>query len=331
MRRIPQPAWKPRVSYTGHNLKGLGAPQSTTSALESTVGITGQGGATGAVHGAAAGASIGTAIVPGIGTAIGAVVGALAGALIHSSKFPDWLAADTQIIAQMNQLPAGTRGRDLSLQTLLYMYDAVVVTGALYSYVNPAPSHSPSDMQSEFNWIMAWMKTIIQAMNQAPIGAPVNLSIPTGNGVTFTMNFTNPGTADSNSVAQTVMIPAYIAWCTHNNATDVQNCNTDAAKPIVQLVLTLMTDYQIGQNPPPAAQASVATTPPPAIVTPDNQAAVTVQQSSMPAPTMSQSTPPPQVIYEQAPAAAPATSDNTMLYIGAGLAAVLILTRNKKK
>jgi hypothetical protein len=255
---------RPQIRATGP-LKGLGFLGTPIESAElSAVGVTGKGGTSGAVTGAAAGAGIGTAIFPGIGTAIGAAIGAIAGGLIHTSQFSAWLAADTQIISQMQSLPAGFTGRSLTKSVLEEMWTAVVVTGAMYSYVNPNPGHSPSDMQNEFDWVMGFIGDILQCMNKYPVGAALNVTENVGNGVTFTLAFTNPGSSNSDVVAQKVMIPAYLAWCTHNGAVDTQptHCSGDASRPINQLLLTLMTDYQIAQYPPPASQnpAPAATT-----------------------------------------------------------------------
>jgi hypothetical protein len=266
-------------------LKGLGINQGTGGAALTALGVSGQGGASGAIGGAAKGASIGTAIVPGIGTAIGAVIGAIAGGLIHTSQFPAWLAEDTNIIKVLQQLPSGFQGRTLPLLnptaanplTLEMIWTAIVVTGNMYGYVSPSPAHSPSDMANEFNWVMAWIKSILTCMNQNPVGANLTVSVNAGNGVNFSLTFNNPGLSNSAQVTQVVTIPAYLAWCTHNGAVDTQSnhCPGDASNPINQLVLELMTDYQIAQvNPAMGAQAPAPTTS--AVVTPAQTATATV-------------------------------------------------------
>jgi|HubBroStandDraft_3_1064219.scaffolds.fasta_scaffold21928_3 hypothetical protein len=276
---------KPQIKTTGP-LRGLGylgaaAYGATEQAELSAIGVSGQGGASGAIGGAAKGASVGMTVYGPIGAAIGAVIGAIAGGLIHTSKFADWLAADTQIIQQMENLPAGFMGRALSKGVLEEMWTAVVVTGAMYAY-NPDSAHSPSDMQNEFDWVMGFIGDILQCMNKYPIGAPINVTENVGNGVTFTLAFTNPGSQSSDVVAQKVMIPAYLAWCTHNGAVDTQptHCSGDASRPINQLLLTLMTDYQIAQYPPPASQApavAAASAPKPmSTILPVKTATVTV-------------------------------------------------------
>lgn len=278
-------------------LARLGVNTGTGGAALTAVGVTGKGGASGAVTGAAKGASVGASagsIVPGVGTAIGAaigaVVGAVAGALIHTSDFPEWLANDANIVKVLQQLPAGFQGRSLPLQTptqanpitLEMIWTAIVVTQNMYAYVSPNPGHSPSDMQNEFNWVIAWMTSIVKCMNQHPIGTKLNMSVTVGNGVTFTLAFTNPGSASSATVANNVMIPAYLAWCTHNGKVDTQSnhCPGDAANPLNRLVLTLMTDWVIAQNPPPASQAAapaaVVAAPKTATVVPAKTATVTV-------------------------------------------------------
>lgn len=297
------------IIRSGHFF-GLGSNPILTA-----VGVTGQGGATGAVVGAAKGASVGTEIVPGIGTAIGAVIGAIAGGLIHTSDYPQWLAEDTNIVKVLEQLPPGFQGRTLPLQTpsaqnpltLEMIWTAIIVTGNLYAYVNPSPAHSPSDMQNEFNWVMAWLRSILTCMNQNPVGANLTVTCNVGNGVTFTLTFDNPGLADSAQVNQVVTVPAYLAWCTHNGKVDTQSnhCPGDASNPLNQLVLELMTDYAIAQvNPsagapqsappaPPAAAPAVATAPPAAtlpVVTPAQTATVTVSSPATPTAPAAQTT-----------------------------------------
>ena len=244
-------------------------------------GVTGKGGASGAASGAAAGASIGSSIFPGIGTAIGAIIGAVAGGLIHTSQYGSWLATDTNIINVLKNIPAGFQGRTLPRQTptatapltLEMIWTAIVVTGNMYSYVSPNPGHSPSDMQNEFDWVMAWMLSILKCMNSNPVGANLTVTCNVGNNVTFHLTFVNPGLANTNTVTQTVIIPAYLAWCTHNNTVDTQSthCPADAKNPLNQLVLDLMTDYQIAQVNPAAGQAPAA-----AVVTPGKTATATV-------------------------------------------------------
>jgi hypothetical protein len=302
-------SWRARPASLGalgdtcvNNSAAATVPKSTTKAVPATPrgaqlrglgilppGVTGKGGASGAVTGAATGASIGTTIFPGIGTAIGAVIGAVAGGLIHTSDYSSWLATDTNIINVLHALPSGFQGRTLPRQTptaanpltLEMIWTAIVVTGNMYAYVSPSPGHSPSDMQNEFDWVMAWMLSILKCMNTNPVGANLTVTCNVGNGVTFTLTFDNPGLTNTNAVAQTVMIPAYLAWCTHNNTVDTQSnhCPGDASNPINQLVLTLMTDYQIAQVNPNAGKVA-APAPTPAkttpIVTPGKTATVTV-------------------------------------------------------
>jgi hypothetical protein len=289
-----------RVSPTIRGLQfgRLGVNTGTGGAALTAVGVTGKGGTSGAVTGAAkgasVGASVGSAVFPGVGTAIGAaigaVLGAVAGGVIHTSDFANWLATDTNIIKILQQLPANFQGRTLPKQTptqnapitLEMIWTAIVVTGNMYNYTDA--KGSPSDMQNEFNWIMAWMASILQCMNKYPIGAKISMSISVGNGVNFTLSFVNPGSANSATVANNVMIPAYLAWCTHNGAVDTQasHCPGDAANPLNRLVLTLMTDYQIAQYPPPASQAAPPKTaaavaaPKTATVVPAKTATVTV-------------------------------------------------------
>jgi hypothetical protein len=273
----------PRAGLKG--LGRLGTNTGTGGAALTALGVSGSGGASGAIGGAAKGAAIGSAIVPGIGTAIGAVIGAIAGGLIHTSQFPAWLAEDTNIIKVLQQLPAGFQGRTLPLLspttqnplTLEMIWTAIIVTGNMYAYVSPSPAHSPSDMANEFNWVMAWIKSLLTCMNQNPVGANLTVSINAGNGVNFSLTFDNPGLANTAQVTQVVIIPAYLAWCTHNGAVDTQSnhCPGDASNPLNQLVLELMTDYQIAQvNPSMGVQAPAPTTS--AVVTPKQTATVTV-------------------------------------------------------
>src|SRR5208337_5558539 len=99
------------------------------------------------------------------------------------SDFPKWLAEDTNIVKVLQALPPGFQGRSLpalsptSSQpiTLEMIWTAIIVTGNMYAYVNPSPAHSPSDMANEFNWVMAWMRSIFTCMNQNPVGA--NLTV----------------------------------------------------------------------------------------------------------------------------------------------------------
>jgi Glycine zipper len=277
---VPASATKAPVSRTaiavpkGAQLRGFGILPP---------GITGKGGTQGAVTGAATGASIGTTILPGIGTAIGAVIGAVAGGLIHTTQFASWLATDTNIINVLHALPSGFQGRTLPRQTptaanpltLEMIWTAIVVTGNMYAY-NPDAAHSPSDMQNEFDWVMAWMLSILKCMNANPVGANLTVTCEVGNGVTFHLTFDNPGLSNTNTVAQTVMIPAYLAWCTHNNTVDTQSnhCPGDASNPVNQLALTLMTDYQIAQVNPSAGAVAPAKAAP--IVTAGKTATVAV-------------------------------------------------------
>jgi hypothetical protein len=311
----------PRV---GVQLRGLGflGSAAAESAELNAVGVSGKGGASGAIGGAAKGASVGSAFGP-IGAGIGAVIGAVAGGLIHTSQYSSWLATDTNIIAVLKQLPAGFQGRTLPKQTptatapltLEMIWTAIVVTQNMYGYVSPNPGHSPSDMQNEFNWVMGWIASILQCMNQNPVGATLQATVNAGNGVTFTLTFVNPGSSNSATVTQKVIIPAYLAWCTHNGAVDTQSthCPGDAANPINQLVLELMTDYQIAQYPPPAAQP--ATTPKaPATVTVTTAAGSTTVAKggnavTTPATaTHSVMTAPPPSIATAAAASSPATT-----------------------
>lgn len=276
-------ALTPRAGLKGFGR--LGVNTGTGGAALTALGVSGSGGAAGAIGGAAKGASIGTAIVPGIGTAIGAVIGAIAGGLIHTSQFPAWLAEDTNIIKVLQQLPSGFQGRSLPLLTpttanpltLEMIWTAIIVTSNMYAYVSPSPAHSPSDMANEFNWVMAWMKSIFTCMNNNATGANLTVTVNAGNGVNFSLTFTNPGLSNSAQVNQVVTIPAYLAWCTHNGTVDTQSnhCPGDASNPLNQLVLELMTDYAIAQvNPKMGALAPAPTTSP--VIAPSQTATATV-------------------------------------------------------
>jgi hypothetical protein len=339
----------------------LGINSGGSGATLTALGVSGQGGASGAIGGAAKGAAIGSAIFPGIGTAIGAAIGAVAGGLIHTSDFPKWLAEDTNIIKVLQQLPPGFQGRSLpalsptSSQpiTLEMIWTAIIVTGNMYSYVSPSPAHSPSDMANEFNWVMAWMKSILTCMNQNPTGSNLTVSVNAGNGVNFSLTFDNPGLANTAQVNQVVIVPAYLAWCTHNGAVDTGHCATDANNPLNQLVLELMTDYQIAAvNPSMGALAPAPTTS--AIVAPAQTASVTVATPgvqttvtagnavTVPTPTVAappiESMAPPESVapiqsLPSAPAYAPApisTGLPVWAYLLAGAAVLYVVTKKKK-
>ena len=334
------------------SLKGLGAaaiaPTGTGETILSSVGgVTGTGGVTGAAKGAAAGASIGS-LFPGFGTAIGAAIGAIVGGLVHFGTGAQRLATATSIVNELkSQPPPISAGRQQTSAVLQELFGALVTTRNYFEYVSPWPGDSPSDISHEYSGYMSMITALVKQMNATPVGGLVNFSYSGWNGVNFTFSFVNPGTANSSVVAQTAVIPAVTAWCTHNGATDQNNCNVDASNPLVQLVFSYMTDYVIGQNPPPAAQASVApqttTTQTPAqaqtaIVTPAQQATVTVQtpatQTAPAATTVMQSgsaTTVPTIEYlpsAAAPVACAGLSTTDMLLIaGAGVALILVLKK----
>jgi len=271
-------------------LGSLGASANSGNAVLAAVGVTGTGGASGAVKGAATGAGIGTTIFPGLGTAIGAAVGAIVGGLLHFGTGAQRLATATQIIQGLtSQPPPLSAGRTVTLQTITECYGALVSTGNFFGYVKPSPANSPSDIQNEFNSMMKTIAGLVQLMNANPIGATVTYSATGFNGISFSLTFVNPGTANTATVLQTAVIPAMKAWLTQMGRVDIANVGNDFARPIVQLVFGLMTDYVIGQNPPPPAQLStqLATSSAPVAVPP-----AVASQATQVAASTAQSTPP---------------------------------------
>jgi hypothetical protein len=334
--------------------RGLGATNTGSVLLQTVGGITGTGGIVGAAKGAATGAGIGTTIFPGLGTAIGAAVGAIVGGLLHFGTGAQRLATANQIIASLQaQPPPLTAGRQQTLQVITECYGALVSTHNFFGYVRPSPANSPSDIQHEFDSMMKTITGLVQLMNSQPIGSTVTYSATGFNGIPFSLSFVNPGTSNTATVLQTATIPAMTAWLTQMGRVDISNVGNDFAKPIVQLVFGLMTDYVIGQNPAPgqvtAIQAAIAApvqVAPTQVVTapvitpsaPASSNATIVANSSSQAPTPiytgSASFAPVSPVITPVPAAltAPAffsSGSIPWVPILIGAAAVLLLTRNQ--
>lgn len=313
---------------------GAGATLTTGEQGLTAIGI-GQGGVGGAVHGAESGATIGSAVGP-LGAGIGAAIGAIAGGLIHTSQQPQRVAAANQMLAQLQALPNNFQGRTLTLPVLSQTFGSIVTAKQMFGSVPGDPASSPSDQAHEFQGFMDMIAALLQQMNRTPIGAPINFSYNGWNGVRFTFQFTNPGSASSAIVTQQVVIPAMIAWLTHNGTQDVATTTRDANNPYVQTVFQLMTDYQIAQFPPPNAPAPTtlvlsqpgAPQPAPPVapinLPPPVQAAPQIIPQQAPI-NVSVAAPSPQ--YMPAPVAASGMSPTTILLIGGVILAIVFLTK----
>jgi hypothetical protein len=292
----------------------------------------------GAEQGAAAGAAFGP-IGAGVGAAIGVVVGLLSAQPNTAAHIGGW---DTQITQAVQGLPASAAGIGRQIpwnensHGLVQFIEALLATGVYMAW-------DPSILSNYAvcaHWAMTFgaaVQQVTTAIVNGATGVSITLSVPVSPGanhgpVNFT--FTNPGiTVGPDAISASIIMGAsglMYAMIIGLGETPT-HASSNASNALAQRVYALMVDNIAATLAPAAA---VPPTPPPVIAPAVAAASTTVNAAvaaaAMPAPTMAQAAPSP-VIEQLPPLAAPiaASSDNTLLYIAAGLAAVFLITRKQ--
>lgn len=325
----------PNVSLTGHNLR---AQRNRLGSIN--LAPTGQpvSPTQGAMQGAAAGAVFGP-IGAGVGAAIGVVVGLLSAKPNTAAHIGGW---DSQLVQAINGLPSSAAGIGRQIpwnensHGLVQFIEALLATG-VYMAWDPSLISNYAVCAHWATTFAAAVQSLTTAIVSNPAGAacsaPIVFNTAASGIPDKDFTFTNPGIGigpDAISAQYIMGGSGLMYWMITSIGETSAHASSNANNAAAQRVFALMVDNIAAQLAPQAATPAAPVPNVAPAVTASSQTvntAVAAAGGQMPASTMSQT---PQIIVEQAAPVPVASSDNTMLYIGAALVAVFILTQNRR-